>query len=175
LNNKRLSDIGKELGELCEEKNAAYGDSFARSGRLLEELYPNGIQPSQYQDMLGIVRVIDKLFRIATKKDAFGESPWRDIAGYGILGAFNDDNITTVQPVKELKAIAFNCLTLGPSSTIEKVNRELRELAEVVPECKDCFYANQAPDDMPCKKCIDKPFLPHFTSTVAPKLPGPGK
>ncbi len=41
--------------------------------------------------MLAITRIIDKLFRIATKKDAFGESPFKDIAGYGILGISNDD------------------------------------------------------------------------------------
>jgi hypothetical protein len=34
---------------------------------------------------------IGKLFRIATKKDAFGESPFKDIAGYGILGVANDE------------------------------------------------------------------------------------
>ena len=34
-----------------------------------------------------VVRVLDKLFRIATDRDALGESPWRDIAGYGLLGA----------------------------------------------------------------------------------------
>jgi hypothetical protein len=54
-------------------------------------LYPYGIKPEQYVDALGILRVIDKLFRIATKKDAFDESPWRDIAGYGILGAVRDE------------------------------------------------------------------------------------
>jgi hypothetical protein len=29
--------------------------------------------------------VIDKLFRLATNNDKFGESPARDIAGYSIL------------------------------------------------------------------------------------------
>ena len=32
--------------------------------------------------MLAITRVVDKLFRIANRKDAFGENPWQDIAGY---------------------------------------------------------------------------------------------
>jgi hypothetical protein len=40
--------------------------------------------------MLAITRIVDKLFRIATKKDAFGENPFKDIAGYGILGIAND-------------------------------------------------------------------------------------
>lgn len=84
--------IGKELGALCDEKNAAYGDSFKRSGRLLETLYPNGIQAADMDDALAMVRVIDKMFRIATHKDAFGEDPWRDIAGYAILAVARNES-----------------------------------------------------------------------------------
>lgn len=85
-------EIAKELGELIEMKNEAYGDSFARSEQILKVLYPDGVRPEQYTDFLGVIRVIDKLFRLANKKDAFGESPWGDISGYGILG-INNDNI----------------------------------------------------------------------------------
>lgn len=77
--------IGQEIGQLVEQKQAAYGDSFGRSAAVLEQLYPNGIPVSAYTDALAIVRVVDKLFRIATDKDAFGESPWKDIIGYGLL------------------------------------------------------------------------------------------
>ena len=42
--------------------------------------------------MLAITRIVDKLFRIATKKDAFGENPFKDIAGYGILGVANGES-----------------------------------------------------------------------------------
>ena len=87
----KFEKIGTEIGQLVDEKNAAYGSSFEKSQQILKVLYPEGIQPDQYQDMLAITRIIDKLFRIATKKDAFGESPFKDIAGYGILGIFNDD------------------------------------------------------------------------------------
>jgi hypothetical protein len=85
------AEMGKLLGELTQMKNAAYGDSFDKCGDILAILYPSGIRPEQYRDALAIVRVIDKLFRIATRKDAFGESPWKDIAGYGILGAVGDE------------------------------------------------------------------------------------
>ncbi len=88
---KTYKQIGSEIGELVDEKNAAYGSSFAESYKILSVLYPNGIKPEQYMDALAITRVIDKLFRIATNKDAFGESPWRDIAGYAILGVANAD------------------------------------------------------------------------------------
>ena len=83
--------IGSEIGKLVAEKNAAYGDSFGQACRILEVLYPNGISPASYRDALAITRVIDKLFRLANQKDAFGESPWRDICGYAILGVANDE------------------------------------------------------------------------------------
>ena len=41
---------------------------------------------SSYGDVLTIARIWDKIKRIATDKDAFGESPYKDIAGYAILG-----------------------------------------------------------------------------------------
>lgn len=86
-----FEEIGRRIGALVAEKNACYGDSFARSDEILRILYPNGIQPEQYTDALGMIRLIDKMFRIATRKDAFGESPWTDATGYGILGVANDE------------------------------------------------------------------------------------
>jgi hypothetical protein len=88
--NKTYKQIGEEIGSLVDKKNAAYGSSFAESHKILSVLYPNGIQPEQYTDALAIIRVIDKLFRIANNKNAFDESPWNDIAGYAILGVAND-------------------------------------------------------------------------------------
>lgn len=92
MDKKIYETIGKEVGSLVDEKNAAYGSSFAESHKILSVLYPDGIKPHQFTDALAIIRVIDKLFRIANKKDAFGESPWRDIAGYALLGIYNDSN-----------------------------------------------------------------------------------
>ena len=89
--NKRFEEIGKTIGSLVEEKNKAYGDSFTRSQEVIKVLFPDGVKPEQYRDMLGMVRVIDKMFRIATDKDAFGESPWKDICGYAILGVAGDE------------------------------------------------------------------------------------
>jgi len=81
----KYEHIGTEIGRLVDEKNRSYGDAFNRVGDFLKILYPNGVKPEQYDDMLAIVRVFDKLMRIAHQKEAFGENPWRDIAGYGIL------------------------------------------------------------------------------------------
>ena len=81
----KYEPIAVEVARLCAEKQEAYGDSFGRSGAVLRILYPDGVKPQDYDDFLAITRVLDKLFRIATQKDAFGESPWRDILGYSLL------------------------------------------------------------------------------------------
>ena len=91
MHNSKFERIAAEIGSLTAEKNKAYGDSFSRACNVLEELYPDGVQPHEFRDMLAIVRVIDKLFRLATRKDAFGESPWRDICGYALLGSAADE------------------------------------------------------------------------------------
>lgn len=82
--------IGFDIGRLVTEKQAAYGDSFGKSGDVLRVLYPDGIPPEKLTDALTITRIVDKLFRVATRKDAFGESPWRDVAGYALLAAERD-------------------------------------------------------------------------------------
>lgn len=83
---KRFRAIAHRLGDLVEEKNTAYGDSIATAGAALRLLYPHGIAPEQMDDALLVGRIWDKLKRVATDRDALGESPYIDIAGYAILG-----------------------------------------------------------------------------------------
>lgn len=77
--------LGSEIGKLITTKQKAYGDSFHKSSEVMKQLYPNGIPVSNYVDVLAIVRIIDKLFRLATDPNWGGESPWGDIAGYSLL------------------------------------------------------------------------------------------
>ena len=86
----KYKELAEQIGNLVEEKNAAYGNSFDQAGEFLRLLYPNGIPPEAYGDMLCVVRIFDKLNRIATNKDAFCESPYGDIIGYGLLGLHKD-------------------------------------------------------------------------------------
>lgn len=87
----KFSEVGIKIGELVAEKQAAYGDSFGKSGQIMKVLYPEGISVEKLDDALTIVRIIDKLFRIATDKDALGESPWNDIVGYGLLAVVREN------------------------------------------------------------------------------------
>ena len=85
---KDYPHIGSEVGKLVQEKQRAYGDSFTKAGQIMRVLYPDGIKPEGMDEALTVVRVLDKLNRIATAQgeaDPMGESPWRDIAGYSLL------------------------------------------------------------------------------------------
>lgn len=84
--NMQYEAVGRDIGALVDSKNKQYGNAFNEAGKILKVLYPKGIQPEQYDDILAVTRVLDKLFRVANGKQG-QEDPWRDIAGYGILGA----------------------------------------------------------------------------------------
>ena len=86
----KYTELAEQIGNLVDQKNAAYGSSFDQAGDFLKLLYPDGIPVDSYTDMLCVVRIFDKLKRIATRKDAFGESPYGDIVGYGLLGLYKD-------------------------------------------------------------------------------------
>jgi hypothetical protein len=82
-----LEHLAGEIGRLVQEKSDAYGDSVGSSSEAFRLLFPEGIPTDRYGDALLLVRVWDKMKRIATRKDAFGEDPWKDIAGYALRGA----------------------------------------------------------------------------------------
>ena len=85
-----IHTIAKDLCDLIQKKNQAYGNAFDKTEDILKILYPDGIQPNQYKDVHVLVRMLDKMSRIAKDNDPFGESPYRDIAGYALLGLTSD-------------------------------------------------------------------------------------
>jgi len=89
-----FEQLGTEIGQLVAKKNQAYGDAAAKTAGILEHLYPNGIPVEKYPDALLIIRALDKFCRIADgDKKAFEENPWRDVAGYGLLGTMKDQKM----------------------------------------------------------------------------------
>lgn len=83
--------IANSLADLLTEKDRAYGSAFDAAGEFLKLLFPNGVPPESSHDALTLVRMFDKMKRIATDKDAFGEDPYMDIAGYAILAVRRRD------------------------------------------------------------------------------------
>lgn len=78
--------LAQEVGALVDRKNVAYGSSFDHTGDFFRLLYPNGIRPEQYTDALTLVRMFDKMMRLANQPGAFGEDAWADLCGYSLLG-----------------------------------------------------------------------------------------
>jgi hypothetical protein len=85
MNKANYEELGRSIGALIQDKQKSYGDSFHKSGEVMKLLFPNGIPPKSYVDALALVRIIDKLFRLATDPGYNGENSWGDIAGYALL------------------------------------------------------------------------------------------
>lgn len=84
--------IASELGNILEEKNKSYGSAFTKVKDFLTILYPNGIPVESYGDMVILVRIFDKMMRIANDPEAFNEDPYKDIAGYGLLKVWEKES-----------------------------------------------------------------------------------
>lgn len=81
----RVIQSSDKIRDLVISKNRAYGDSINAGIGLIRGLYPNGVRPEQYEDFLVVVRVLDKLSRIARGDGTGGEDAWADLTGYGLL------------------------------------------------------------------------------------------
>ena len=114
---KSYEELGQDIGKLVTKKQAAYGDSFGKSGDIMRILYPDGISIDKLDDALTVVRVVDKLFRIATDRDALGESPWQDIAGYSILS------------LRRLQVVPVPSLVPGTPEKAARLEEALQKLA----------------------------------------------
>lgn len=81
-----FDDLASELASLLHYKAEKYGDSIGKTEKILAVLYPYGVPRDGIADVLLVTRILDKLCRIAEDNDPDGESPYMDIAGYGLLG-----------------------------------------------------------------------------------------
>ena len=127
----KFMPIAVKIAELVQEKNIAYGDAAGKSVEYLKLLYPDGVRPEQYQNMLLLVRDFDKNMRIATDEDALGESPWGDKAGYAIL------------------AVELRNRRQGPN-VIKQVDLKDNKIKRY---CSNCEYINYPSGVEPCDSC----------------------
>jgi hypothetical protein len=98
----KIKKIAADISQLVEEKQDAYGNAFERTAEILSILYPNGIGVEQLQDAALLVRVLDKICRIAHDNETMGESPWRDICGYSLLALQRTEAGLDAEPKKQL-------------------------------------------------------------------------
>lgn len=86
---KSIAELAEGIASLVTEKEKAYGSAFDKAGEFIKLLYPEGIKPDQYKDMLCVLRIFDKLMRIATAYDGTEEKrveAYSDTTGYSLLG-----------------------------------------------------------------------------------------
>ena len=88
----KFEKIASNLATILSMKNDAYGNAFDKTTQILTLLYPTGIKVEQFKDVHVLIRMLDKLSRIARDNDPLGESPYMDIAGYAILSLARDEN-----------------------------------------------------------------------------------
>lgn len=82
----KFARLGMEVGDLCDQKNRAYGDSAFVVAECLKVICPDGVKPEQYDLLCIFARDMDKwarLFRVGN--DALGEDAAMDRVGYGLL------------------------------------------------------------------------------------------
>lgn len=92
--------ISNDLARLVERKQRQYGDSATRSEEILRVLYPSGVRPKDYPGLLLLVRVLDKLSRVAEGCQG-DENPWRDIAGYAMLALAREEATDSAETFEE--------------------------------------------------------------------------
>jgi len=72
------------LAAILDFKHSSYGRTFYKIPKILEILWPGGIKCEEYEQLLAIIRVLDKIARLSNNTQD-KEDPWSDIAGYGLL------------------------------------------------------------------------------------------
>lgn len=77
--------IAEGVAELVLQKQKEYGNGVLRSNRMMLQLFPDGIPAAKYRDAFTLVRLMDKISKIAADENSATGEPWRDIAAYSLL------------------------------------------------------------------------------------------
>jgi hypothetical protein len=101
--------IATEVGKLVTNKQGWYGNSFGHSPEILRILYPNGVSVDQYENFLYVVRMMDKIFRVANG-DNGNESAFFDICGYALLAIGNNSGHINIDSIVDVHSNTNNCI-----------------------------------------------------------------
>lgn len=80
----QLEKIVEPFPAFLAEKAEKYGEAFENCGDFLRLVFPEDVQPKDYEKLLYVTRVYDKLCRIAKGAES-EENPVKDILGYSML------------------------------------------------------------------------------------------
>lgn len=127
---------GKDIGKLVDEKQAQYGDAISATGEIMEILFPDGIPKEKLKDALLILRILDKICRLSRGNGEGGESPFRDISGYGLLG-INLHELTEAEEMPAnsalfFKAVEHQTMHKALSDANSKLVQSIKKFAESI-------------------------------------------
>lgn len=77
--------LAESVGDVVDRKNVQYGDAINDVEVFLKLLYPGGIPVERFRDVGLLVRMYDKMKRIASGNQG-EENAWQDLCGYALLG-----------------------------------------------------------------------------------------
>ena len=81
-----VRSVASDVAVIVEEKNKEYDSAFEKVSKILFILFPNGIPTNKYHDAAILIRVLDKVCRIANTNDkGVKKDAWLDICGYALL------------------------------------------------------------------------------------------
>ena len=86
LEKKELEFVAACVVKTVRDKNKEYGSAFRKVSEILSILFPSGMTPDKYDDAALLIRVLDKICRIAnTNSEEVKKDAWLDICGYALL------------------------------------------------------------------------------------------
>ncbi len=129
---KDFKEIAKEMGEFVTEKNKAYGNSFEECEKFLYMLFPVKIPIKHYGNILCIVRMFDKLKKIAADRDTFQENPFDDLVGIALRMSLNNKQSTgDLEQTEEFKKI---------TDTVEEKEQEYGKIDQKIAVALEEIY-----------------------------------
>jgi len=91
MTKSKFKEIADKIGSMVEEKNVQYGDSYANTQKFLDILYPESIPVEKFSDIVCIIRIFDKLKKVAAQVESDEENPYADLIGITIRMADNQE------------------------------------------------------------------------------------
>lgn len=83
---RELEFVAACVVKTVRDKNKEYGNAFKKVSEVLSILFPSGITSDKYHDVALLIRVLDKICRIAnTNDEGVKKDAWLDICGYALL------------------------------------------------------------------------------------------
>lgn len=127
---------GQKIGATVEAKSKQYAGTTEVAAGMMLCLFPEGIPTEKMGSALLLVRICDKMGRIAQGDGTGDEDAWGDIAGYGLIGQKHNEDEIAAEEVNDDFADAlayampmFKGCIINPEA-VNKLDKIINETTE---------------------------------------------